>query len=566
MAEWLPLSRLLSPPGDVATRIVAIGDAGHCDFAAFRQQVSRWQAMFSSRPGRRIALHCEHSLPFAAALFGAWHAGKIVYLPGDTLPATLERMLPMVDYLVGDLPGALGSDDLPEVAPTTTFSALDPEATRLVIHTSGSSGEPVAIEKKLRQLDAELLALEQRFGTIAGDAHIHGTVSHQHIYGLLFRVLWPLAAGRAFHSRRLAYPEQIAATITSAPAMLVASPAQLKRLPESIDWRATRSALRAVFSSGGPLPADAGEAVEKLWQQCPIEVFGSSETGGIASRQGAAQAWSPLPGVEWRVHEQALEIRSPHLPDQDWYRTADRAVAVEDGFNLLGRADRIVKLEERRISLSAIEQRLLASPFLQEVRLLVLAGERALVAAVAVPTREGHDLLACEGRLAFSKQLREWLAGHVDAIALPRRWRFVDALPADAQGKSSEARLALLFKPMLPTPEWLDRSSKTAALELDVNADLAGFDGHFPAMPVLPGVVLLDWAIKFGREAFAIDGAFARMDVLKFQLLVRPGTRLHLQIDWQTSVNTLGFRYTSRHGTHASGRVLFQNAEAAVTE
>ena len=73
--------------------------------------------------------------------------------------------------------------------------------TRLVIHTSGSNGEPVAIPRRLAQLDAEVRALQQAFGAGLDEALVLGTVSHQHIYGLLFRVLWPLAAGRP--ARRL---------------------------------------------------------------------------------------------------------------------------------------------------------------------------------------------------------------------------------------------------------------------------------------------------------------------------------------------------------------------------
>ncbi|HAU81132.1 MAG TPA: AMP-binding protein, partial [Stenotrophomonas sp.] len=91
----------------------------------------------------------------------------------------------------------------------------------------------------------------------------------------------------------------------------------------------------------------------------PTEVFGSSETGGVAWRRWSAARpqWHPLPGVAWRIDEGCLAVRSPHLASEDWWLTQDRAVA-DDGhsFRLLGRADRIVKIEERRVSLDALEQ------------------------------------------------------------------------------------------------------------------------------------------------------------------------------------------------------------------
>lgn len=550
VGEFLPTA----PHSDA--RIVALTAAGTVSALEFRQQVAAWASLLESHEGERVLLFHHDSLVFAAALLGAWHAGKQVVLPGDTLPATLARVLPHCDIRVGDMPGAV-SAPTPTAAARRDWGVLDPQSTRLTLFTSGSSGEPVAIAKTLRQLQAELRALEARFGEAMGDAAVYGTVSHQHIYGLLFRVLWPLASGRPFHAQRLQTPEQIAALPGSQAVALISSPAHLKRLPEGLNWQGLCDRLCRVFSSGGPLPASACAAVERLWACTPTEVFGSTETGGIASRQGHAQAWSPLPGVQWRIADGHLEIRSPHLPDEAWQRTSDRVEATADGFRLLGRADRIVKIEERRVSLDAIEQALIASGLLAEARVTVLHGPRASVAAAVVPNREGATVLQRDGKRALASRLRVHLTGAVDAIAMPRRWRFVDSLPGDAQGKTSEALLANLFRPRIPSCRWLERSAAVATAELTVAPDLAVFDGHFPALAVLPGVAMVDWAIRLGREVFALPADFAKMEVLKFQSLARPGAELHLRLDWNAAAATLGFRYTSSTGTHASGRVLF---------
>lgn len=541
-------------------RVVAFTDAGPICLSHFRHLVLGWHALLAATPGNRVLLYHEDSVTFAAALLGAWHAGKQVLLPGDALPATLSRASRRTDIVLGPLPGGLSMN--PDFAPMETgpLPVLDPLSTSLVLFTSGSSGEPVAIEKNLRQLQAEVAALEACFGDTLCGATIFGTVSHQHIYGLLFRVLWPLAYRRPFHARRLTTPEQIAALPGAMPAVLIASPAHLKRLPDTIDWKCLRSRLQAVFSSGGPLSAQASTEVERHWLQTPIEVFGSTETGGVGWRQGTGKAWTPLPGVHWRITDGLLEIKSPHLPSGDWQQTSDRVSMTGDGFALLGRADRIAKIEERRVSLSAIEQALTASGLLTDVRVVVLDGPRAIVAAVAVATAPGQALLAGIGKRLFVQHLRTALADAVDPIGLPRRWRFVDTLPVNAQGKTTDAMLVALFKPRMPETLWLDRGKDSAALEFDVSAELAAFDGHFPVMPVLPGVALVDWTIRLGREAFAVPDAFVRMDVLKFQLLVRPGTRLRLSMDWNADKTTLGFRYTSALGTHASGRLLFGGA------
>jgi hypothetical protein len=114
---------------------------------------------------------------------------------------------------------------------------------------------------------------------------------------LLFRVLWPLCAGRPFVRRQLAFPEDLQRASREHPAFAwVGSPALLKRMGDNLDWPAL-SAVRRVFSSGGALPADAAQSLQQRLQQWPTEILGSSETGGIAWRQGAS-LWQPFADVE----------------------------------------------------------------------------------------------------------------------------------------------------------------------------------------------------------------------------------------------------------------------------
>ena len=545
----LPLSQLAIAdlPGDTPV-------APDADRAHWLLRVRAWARALQSLRGRDVALACEDGFEFSAALFGAWQAGATPWMPADALPATLQRLHDAGLAFAGDLPGgmqAMDGDDGIEM------HELDADACALVLFTSGSTGEPAAIRKTLRQLDAEVGALESAFGATVGDAVVHATVSHQHIYGLLFRILWPLSTRRPFARRRLAYTEQLTA-LGPQPVALVASPAHLKRLPETQDWRSLSQGLQVVFSSGGALPVDAARDVQRLWAQAPIEVFGSTETGGIAWRRGdgSRAPWQPLPGVEWRLEGATLQVRSPHLPSPDWWTSSDRAFATGDGrFQLLGRADRIVKIEERRISLDAIEARLRECEWLDDVRLVALQGQRMLLAAVAVPTTEGRALLDAEGRAAFAQRLRAWLSGHCDPIALPRRWRFPGAMPADARGKTSERALAVLFHPLMPVPQWQTRDAASATATLLASLELAAFEGHFPQGAILPGVVLLDWAVRLGREAFGLSGGMLRMETLKFQQLVRPGAELNVALTW--APGRLDFRFTSSHGVHAVGRLRF---------
>jgi acyl-coenzyme A synthetase/AMP-(fatty) acid ligase len=65
----------------------------------------------------------------------------------------------------------------------------------------------------------------------------------------------------------------------------------------------------------------------------------------------------------------ALIIASAYLPTGHVEHTADAARIEADGrFELLGRLDRIVKLEEKRISLPMLEQALVTHDWVAEAR------------------------------------------------------------------------------------------------------------------------------------------------------------------------------------------------------
>lgn len=550
-----------------AVKFVASSPSGNISRADFIGRINDWQSFFQGLPGEKFALSLEDAAELAAALLGAWHAGKIVVLPGDKLPSTLKQLSALVDASVGDLASAIAAPLKGFARTPIPRSELDAQSPVLIIFTSGSTGEPCAIEKNIAQLDAELKSLESCFGQTIGDAIIYGTVSHQHIYGLLFRVLWPLAAGRIFHTLRLEYPEQIANQLSTQSSVLIASPAHLKRLPENLDWQGLRLQLKVVFSSGGPLNAESADNVTQLWKHRPIEVFGSSETGGIAWRQSenGSTSWQPLPGVEWRLSEEHLQIRSPHLSSNDWFVTQDRA-ALRDGnkFELLGRSDRIIKLEERRISLTAIENSLSNNSSVHECKMLVLAGQRERLAAVVVLNAEGDRDLQANGKLAVVNRLRKALETSVDPIAIPRHWRFLEAMPVDSQGKTSQRVLAELFRLILPPCKILQKSEDSAQMQLQINRDLVVFDGHFSRhAAVVPGVALIDWAIKNAREIFRMPPRFLRIEALKFQQVIRPDTDLKLDLQWNDAKAALMFRYESEHGLHANGRILFSGGNIA---
>jgi hypothetical protein len=316
-----------------------------------------------------------------------------------------------------------------------------------------------------------------------------------------------------------------------------------------------------VFSSGGPLPPESAHEALTMLGQSPIEVYGSSETGGIAWRQRATHGdhWDALPGVEWRLQEGVLCVRSSHLADTQWWETSDRARHTDDGrFILLGRADRIVKVEEKRVSLAAMEQALVATGCVSEARVLLVpaeAGER--LAVVAVPTEQGRSILRSAGKQALNETLRRELLKGVERVALPRRFRYVHEMPVNSQGKATQALLLALFQPSLPPVQWHEQGPQRAAATLQVHAHLRVLDGHFPEAALVPGVAQLDWAAELAGRCFALPPKFLRAEQLKFQMPIQPPLQVELTLEWQEQAGQLHFRYASALGQHSSGRLVF---------
>lgn len=436
------MARLASAPD----RAVALS-ASHQPITAAEllRWAGRWRAALPEPAGAWAVYHSD-SAQAAAMVLALWMSGGEPWLAPNNLPATCQAMAGRVCGFMGEFPGIDGL----QPAPAGELAEPDPQLP-LCLFTSGSSGEPQLIRKQQFQLFKEVAALEAAFGASLGDALVVSSVSHQHIYGFLFRLLWPLATGRLLAAENLAYAEALV-SYPGRRLAWVASPTHLTRLPAGAD----ESRLAAIFSSGAPLPADASARAAQRFGAQVIEVFGSTETGGIGWRRQhlGETLWTPFDGLSLRVDaRQQLEIRSPYLPDQQWHRCADRVRLEAGGFALLGRADRIVKVEGKRVSLEQLEAALLACPEIVDVRLEPLQRQGAVaqrdeLLVLAVLSEQGRQLLQ-QGRQVVIGPLRQCLAQWLERPLLPRRWRFVDRLPRNAQGKLQQSALKALIDELM---------------------------------------------------------------------------------------------------------------------
>ncbi|MGH8618540.1 MAG: hypothetical protein ACREUW_12690 [Burkholderiales bacterium] len=99
--------------------------------------------------------------------------------------------------------------------------------------------------------------------------------------------------------------------------------------------------------------------------------------------------------------------------------------------------------------------------------------------------------------------------------------------------------------------------SGRAEYDLSLPADVFAFAGHFPGLPILPGVVQLHWAIHFGARHFEWPGPFTAVEQLKFLAAVRPQDRLTLSLSWDEARARLQFEYCGGRKKVSRGQVIF---------
>jgi acyl-coenzyme A synthetase/AMP-(fatty) acid ligase/3-hydroxymyristoyl/3-hydroxydecanoyl-(acyl carrier protein) dehydratase len=562
------------------SELLAVGADRSHSIATFLDDIGRLAARMPEAPGGRASealIACGDRYAFAVALLASWARGYCAALPPSHHAHALGELAARAALVVHDGEAATGIDLRSVLAgePVALDAALRErigvlraEERAVTLYTSGTTGEPQAVGKTAEQLLGEVEVLAACFG---GElSRVLCTLPPRHIYGLLFGLLLPLRAGAAFVSETPLHTDAVLALVERHRAdTLVAVPAHLQGLV-SIQ-RGALGTLRRVFTSGAPL---RGEVFDDLCQRLGLsvtEVFGSTETGGIAHRGSASAPYRAFDGVEVAAAgDGRMQLRSPRLPpDEPQPRLCEDVIELVGGgsFVHLGRAGDIVKIGGSRVSLSAIERAARSLPNVRD----------AVVLARPVPSARGHEiLLAVAGDGWDAASLRAALHEKLEPIAMPRRYRFVAELPREATGKLRRDNVLALFGgahapaaqaiPSKPSLE-LERLAATfgdthARFELRVPADLLHFQGHFDGWPVLAGVVQLGLvAVRNVAHAWPALGPLSRVRRLKMKQPIKPDDVLALElkrvVDATAEQQRIDFEITRDGALCTSGSLTF---------
>ncbi len=76
-------------------------------------------------------------------------------------------------------------------------------------------------------------------------------------------------------------------------------------------------------------------------------------------------------------------------------------------------------------------------------------------------------------------------------------------------------------------------------------------------MPILPGVVQIDWSVRLGRARLPVRGDFVAAEQIKFLSVVRPEARLTLTLELNAEKTKMSFIYAGTGRKYSSGTLVF---------
>ena len=388
---------------------------------------------------------------FAVGLGAALLRGHTSLLPPNHVAETVARLRERFSGVYALVEGPDDDHGLPTVrhapapapgAGITAIPAIDPGLVAAYVLTSGSTGEPVPHAKPWGLLVRNARAEASRLAAALGRADLAGvtvvaTVPAQHMYGFESSVLIALHGGAVLDAARPFFPADIAAALArvAAPRVLVTTPFHLKTV---LDAGLPLPPLALVVSATAPLSPQLAARAEQHLGAPLLEIYGCTEAGQVATRRTTAGAeWRTFDGLRIDGDGDAASVSGGHVPQPTVLADVLEVVDAET-FRLLGRSNDLINVAGKRSSIGHLDFHLNSIEGVVDGAFWMppesdgdAAGVVRLVAFVVAPGVARERIVAA-------------LRDRVDAAFLPRRIVHVDALPREATGKLTRARLGEL--------------------------------------------------------------------------------------------------------------------------
>ncbi len=409
---------------------------------------------------RPLALACSSRLDTA---FGLW-AGLYCHTPVLPLNCCHPESRPLLQQCSPGLWLADGGNGHPFVTHNTR-SGLPSSAShdiRLIIATSGSTGDPRGVMLSAANLTAAVDAANSRIPLNTGDIWLQ-CLPLEHIGGLSI-LLRCARAGAAVLLHPDFDPVRIMNDLRRIHIThLSLTPAMLHQLLRASDGQTPPPTLRSLLIGGAVLnPELERQAREAGWPLCIS--YGMSETASqVATRCDAADAQcvgSLLDGFEVRISKPdgmgmgEIQLRGPALMSgyvnpslepgrglvNGWLHTGDFGRLNQGGrLYVQGRADDLLNSAGVRLHPIEVEPVLRGAPGVDD----------ALLSARTDPIW-GDLLIAAYTGMAAPDALLKHCRRHLPKTHLPRECRRMESLPYLDSGKPDRRRLRSILDPDYP--------------------------------------------------------------------------------------------------------------------
>ncbi|MCC2974784.1 AMP-binding protein [Massilia sp. IC2-476] len=299
----------------------------------------------------------------------------------------------------------------------------------ILFATSGSTGHPKRCLHALDQLEQEAQALAALF---PGRRRLLVAVPSHHIYGFLFSQLLPRYLGLA--------PEGVSCIRARLPSQLahLAQPGDL--VVGHPQFWAAASSLRQGFaddilgvSSTAPCPDAVSEAMAACGLAGLVQVYGSSETGGLGWRASHRDAYRLLPYLARSTDGDRRLVRS--LPDGRTELLQPQDELVWSGtreFTVGARCDGAVQVGGVNVFPARVRQALLEHPDVADAAVRLMRPEEGARLKAFVVPRDGVD------GAELVRRLRPWTDGRLTMPERPKAFTVGAQLPRNGMGKLAD--------------------------------------------------------------------------------------------------------------------------------
>ncbi len=413
--------------------------------------------------------------------------------------------------------------------------------------TSGSTAESKCVKTALDNMFVESGDMQEEFELTEG-LELFTTTTVNHRFGMTCFLLLGMYAGCIINTDRINYPEDIKTPNSG----LVTTPSFLSIMEKYNIIPEFK--LEIIITAGSKLQDSTFEYAQKISKRV-IEIYGSSETGTIGYRETyKTPKLKLLKGIniitsakEYTKIKTAYSLNNIQL-------IGDRVKEIDGCIELLGRCDRVLKIQEKRVSAEDIENEIKTYGIISDCYCFEYSKK---IAVIAVLNELGQELLIKDGKLNLVKKAKSYLNDKFEVI--PQKWKFIDEIPKTANGKIDKKRIEEIFDINLSFPLILSRNitNDSARFELCFLKDSNFFRGHFPEVPVLAGVVQLFYANFFAKQAFGIDCRRGQIRKIKFTNIIRPDKNIILTL--QKSETSINYKYEDMQRTYSSGTLPLKN-------